>query len=505
MRNIFLHLYFLLCEVLMKIKINPPARYYIRKSNYYLRNKQNLDAVEILEQGIKIYPYSYELNLKLAKWNFTDKKWEKSAFYWEEIFSLNENQPLKNYHQYITCLKKCKKDEKNKIILNTALTYYPTNRKLLIEGVHNAIRRFDWRMALEYYGNLDREQLNYSFKLQWKQAMIYQMVGNHNKAKVLYNDLYSNEKYNTDYTKLVLFNNGESRIEFYKQHNNTNKVCFTFDSINNTWNKKPFAFKFLLKENVDIIAVRRRRADSYQQDLSRESFMMTVKTPVEYYDKKISYGFSLGAYSALYYSSPLNCDILAISPRNSMHPIYGKRNPPKGKFNHELHLKTNKNIKPVIAYDPKNKLDNTFIEKELKKAYPDGLFMQYPYAGHRVAPYFRDTGLLKHFVRAVIYDQDITQYKKVDNFKSPQYIKNLGNACLKRNKYNWALKMGDKALELSPSSVGAIKLKIQALIKLKRYQEVLNIVDYQLTEKDVANMKLTKTIEDIKNHIVKQQ
>lgn len=47
---------------------------------------------------------------------------------------------------------------------------------------------------------------------------------------------------------------------------------------------------------------------------------------MESYRDKIAYGFSLGAYGALYYTSPVNCRILALSPRLSIHPQsqYGK-------------------------------------------------------------------------------------------------------------------------------------------------------------------------------------
>src|SRR5699024_9169159 len=151
-------------------------------------------------------------------------------------------------------------------------------------------------------------------------SMLYKIIGNYEKSDSLMQTLLNEypQQIKDDkkgFRKFTLFDNGESRIEYYKKLQKTDQVMITFDSINMVWSNPSFAFKLLCKQNVDIIAERKRKKKTYQQDLSQEDFVNTVSVLVEGYKDKIAYGFSLGAYAALYFASLLDCRILAISPR----------------------------------------------------------------------------------------------------------------------------------------------------------------------------------------------
>src|SRR5699024_8710877 len=154
----------------------------------------------------------------------------------------------------------------------------------------------------------------------------------------------------------------------------------TFDSINMEWDKQPFGFSLLKKKNIDIIAVRKRKKQTYQQDLTQEDFYNTVYKLMYFYTDKIAYGFSLGAYSALYYTSLLNCRILSLAPRLSIHPRYGRKNYiSKYEFKHNLSIGYNDSISHVIVYDPKNKIDNNFVTREVMESFPNAHLVKIPY------------------------------------------------------------------------------------------------------------------------------
>ncbi|MDY0409432.1 tetratricopeptide repeat protein [Paracerasibacillus soli] len=270
---------------------------------------------------------------------------------------------------------------------------------------------------------------------------------------------------------------GKVEFEFYKSLQKTNRVVVTFDSINMVWDNPSFAFNLLIQQNVDIIAIRKRRKKVYQQDLSLEDFKRTVSALVEGYEDKVAYGFSLGAYGALYYASALNCRILALSPRMSIHPIYGKSNL-KGKriFKHNILPTHNSEISPIIVYDPKNALDNTYVNKGLLSAFPNAQLVEIPYAGHGMGPHLKQMGLLKEFILTVIHKAEIPIYDK-ELKKSQTYYRVLGDACLKRNKPRWALQLVNYALTLAPEDSLCMRLKIHVLRRKERYTEAIQFAE----------------------------
>src|SRR5690625_2259146 len=100
-----------------------------------------------------------------------------------------------------------------------------------------------------------------------KLGMLHQIIGNHQEASGLFKRIEAIQDKNTQkHQKIILFDNGESRIEFYKKNHVAEKVIITFDSINMEWDGQPFGFSLLKKQNIDIIAVRKRKKQTYQQD-----------------------------------------------------------------------------------------------------------------------------------------------------------------------------------------------------------------------------------------------
>lgn len=368
-------------------------------------------------------------------------------------------------------------------VLIKGLRYHPKNYKInrMIANLLKETR--DWNkliVRLEVIQQL--KEFEKSLDTLIEISMIYTILGLHAEADKLSDYVMNNyqsdlENDDKGYRKLIIYDNGESRIEFYKKLKQTESVMVTFDAINMVWDKPSFAFKILQKENVDIIAIRKRLAKTYQQDLHQENFTNVVKPIISNYTDKMAYGFSLGAYHTLYFASLLDCRILAISPRLSIHPIYGRTKIiPNYKMEHNIDLPENKNIEPIIVYDPQNALDKYYIEKGVLPQFPNAILIKIPYGGHGLAPQMLQMGILKEFVLSFM-NNTIPNYDKNNRKKSHAYFTNLATKCFRRNKFKWSLDLVNQALAIKLNDKKNVKLKIDTLIKLKQEKEVIEFLE----------------------------
>ncbi|WP_153017249.1 tetratricopeptide repeat protein [Alkalihalobacillus trypoxylicola] len=337
------------------------------------------------------------------------------------------------------------------------------------------LTRKTWESAID-------EQIKYvehsldNLEAKIKLSILYRVSGNYSEFSKLFSNILLEEKeYLKDdklgYRKLVLYDNGQSRIEFYKKLQHTERVIITFDSIFMTWDNPSFAFKLLSEQNMDIIAIRKKEKSTYQQDLSQEEFIEVVSPLMQGYTDKMAYGFSLGAYNTLYYASMLDCRIMAMSPRLSIHPEYGRTKIiPKFKMLDNELLPKNPKIKPIIVYDPKNSLDKRYVKEGILPSFPNATEVKIPYVGHGLAPQLLKMGLLKSFVYDFLQNKTPV-YDRAKKIKSNTYYTNLGNACYQRNKLNWALNLVNKSIELESKSKEATKLKIKILKKQTRIKD----------------------------------
>ncbi|MEC2158528.1 tetratricopeptide repeat protein [Virgibacillus halodenitrificans] len=483
---------------------------FVRFAKSLKYNKNITRAEEILTKGSELYPTDYKIQLELAFVLTNQRKWKKAIGYWDKLF-IDKNSSLssKAYLKAALSYTKLNLYKHAETIIEKGIEVYPKDKILLEKYADLAIYQMDWRTAINRFENIK----NLSYTSLMKVSMLYQIVAEFVKSDYYFQIALNTSQAldeNNEYKKITLFDNGESRIEFYKKTQSTDRVVITFDSINLDWNGPPFAYKLLAKQNVDIIAVRKRLKKTYQQDLSIAEFTETVSPLVSGYNDRIAYGFSLGAYAALYFASHVDCRILAISPRLSIHPTYGRTKIiPKYEFRHEYSHTYNANITPIIVFDPKNALDNKYVSKELIKSFPKAKLVKVPYGGHGMAPHLLKMGILKEFVLTFINDKGVPKYDRKKKSKSSIYFRLLGNECLKHNKLKWALDLAERSLNLSPHDKHAIKLKINTLKKLNRYDtaisyalEVINIlpnlleirvllIDLFIDEKDFRNAKNT--------------
>lgn len=456
----------------LRLKGSQPAlNIYPKLAKAHRQSKQLDSANEVLQIGSMLFPNSIGIKIESAELEMAKKNWEAALEFWQEIYRTSDKLAANIYVRIAIAHQKLGDSAKAYEVTKKGLDIHPTNQKLLFKHAKLAMNQRNWLEAEKNWSRaFDLHKEDIPANAYVRRAIVNHLLGKHSEAKELFDHYLAIEKTtDKEFEKLVLFDNGESRIEYYKQMKPISTVCLSFDSINNIWIDDPFGFKFLLKQGVDIIALRRRTADNYHQDLSLEEYVNTVRELVQPYKRRLAYGFSLGGYTSLYFASSLNCEILSLSPRNSVHPVYGNKK--NMAFNHDLSHPVNPAITPVIVYDPKDKTDRQYIESELKVSFPNAVFYECRFAGHRTAPYLQQIGKLKIVVEAFIKGDELPTIEKHLRWQSHQYLRVLGQHCLSRNKPKWALRLAEHALSVSPNDTKAAALKMNALDMLNEAAE----------------------------------
>lgn len=466
-------------KVIEKENNKPYIEDYINLTKALNKEKLYNRTIEVISELLMKDVKNQEVEYILAKTYGLSNDYKKAISAWEKVFrnkqfkaaeedylELAENyHKAQNYDKAIEILQKGLKTYKSTVILSKLIDV-----SLLLQS---------WEDTLKYLKQYQEwsKKKSESLEINMQISMVQQLLGNRTDAdEKLKNILNEGALNDGGYQKLNIFDNGKTRVEFYKKFQRNSRVIIVFDSLNGTWDKKPFAFDLLLRQDLDIIAVRKSKK-GYYQDFSFENLYNSVYKLLSNYDEKYAYGYSLGAYSVIYYTSRLDCKILALSPRLSIHPDFGKEEQ-KGKgFLHEKSFKQNNRIEPIIVFDPKNKLDKKFINDGIKPYFPNAHFIELPYSGHGMAPHLLNMGLLKEFVLNFLQDE-IPEYDKKLRKRSSIYFRVLGDACFKRNKPRWALDLVEHATYLNPNDSSNMRLKIHVLNGLDKHKEAVNFARY---------------------------
>lgn len=202
----------------------------------------------------------------------------------------------------------------------------------------------------------------------------------------------------------VLLDDEDSRIEWHRPDDATARpLLITFDPLLYLWPKPAFGLDFLLRQGVQVVAVR-RKSEHFYQPLSREAFTAAVAPALAGHARVIAYGSSLGAYAALYYGRDLDAEVIALSPRVSVHPVFGHPAwQDKVAFRHALFTtEPLPRCRAVIAYDPREPTDRRFIDEGLAPFFPQAVHLRLPYAGHPASQFLGDMHYLSPWIRAVV-------------------------------------------------------------------------------------------------------
>lgn len=373
------------------------------------------------------------------------------------------------------------------------LNYSDKSKNEILELAQKAMSKKDWEQAITYwYAILNDNNVEPSPLVYASLAKALRLSKLYGEAEKVLNDgkeFFSDDPLLTEehellkhsYEKIILFDNGETRIEYYKKIKNSNTLCITFDTWPALWNEQPFAFKVLINQDIDIVAVRKRTKMSFHQDLEYNVFLDIIQKLPRDYGRKIAYGSSLGAYNALYYCASY-CDVLAMAPRNPAHPIFGVLKDKKVDFKHNLSQFYNPEATPIIYYDSKNKIDNTYVQGDLKLAFPNGRFIECPYAGHTTIRFLHEIGILKSVVLNFIKGEKIPDIDFKLRIQSQQFLYELGQECLNRNKPSWACTLAKSVLERVPDDKNAKLLQIKALRNMGNYREAIRLTKVIIEE-----------------------
>lgn len=196
-------------------------------------------------------------------------------------------------------------------------------------------------------------------------------------------------------------------------------LVVTFGMKGSGLSRRGFGTDFVLSLGYDHIFVSQKKGSQFQ-GLSWQRFESALGDVAEKYDEVYAYGSSLAGYCAIYYGGCIDANIVAISPRNSAHPLVREEQFFDLDYIHEEinDVPLSKGRPPLIMYDPFHDVDAVFAEKLVLPAYPDSNVVKIPHAGHQVGPVLTSLGKLKcilvdYFEKGVVPRLDIP---KEENF-----------------------------------------------------------------------------------------
>ncbi|KQY34136.1 hypothetical protein ASD32_23150 [Rhizobium sp. Root483D2] len=253
----------------------------------------------------------------------------------------------------------------------------------------------------------------------------------------------------------ILFDNEITVIEAGNISHSAQSLVVTFSSFGDNDPSLPgFGQAFLEKNGCFVIAVK-KRADNWYRDLSLQDFADVVMPFCGRAKHCFTYGASMGGYAALYFASIIHAQPIAISPRNSIDPRFFL--PEYARFrnswpNHDLALSavSNPGIRPYVVFDPRVKADLTYIDKEVRPAFPDGLYTEFAFSGHPSARAMSEAGHLKSFVAGALQGHAMPGrlVSRAVKRRSATILNEMSKWNLTRKRLDRALRLSQAALQI---------------------------------------------------------
>lgn len=277
----------------------------------------------------------------------------------------------------------------------------------------------------------------------------------------------------------VLLDDAHTRIEHFHRGGEGGTLVVTFDPILYLWDRPPFGHEFLRRQALDVVAVR-KKTEHFYQPLSRAAFEAAVHPVAARYRRVVSYGSSLGAYAALYFGRDEPWTVIASSPRNSSHPVFGA---PAWQahtaFRHQRFAAGRPAAcQAVIVYDPRDALDRRYIEGEVLPQFPHAQVLRVPFAGHPANQFLGDIGFIAPYVRAVLAEQPVpTLDRRADRVRSATYHQVLAQHCLQHGHLAWADALVERSLALAPGRMLALRTRGMVRLAQGRWDEAVTALE----------------------------
>ena len=253
----------------------------------------------------------------------------------------------------------------------------------------------------------------------------------------------------------------------------TDTVAVTFDPIFVDPEQPAYAAAFLHRAGVDTLCVRKKQEHFYQP-LSRAQFDAAAAPVLGNYRRRLAYGSSLGAYAVLYFCAHGFEVVISSSPRVSAHPRFGRPHWQKRvTFEHAwFDAARPATSGAVVFYDPHDEMDRSFVDDNLRPAWPQARIVAVPYAGHPANQFLSEIGYIAPFVSAVSAGKTPPELDRHSaKARSFTYRLRLAAACLVHGKARWAESLCRQALGMKPDITG-VKLTLgRALMAQGRLDE----------------------------------
>lgn len=268
----------------------------------------------------------------------------------------------------------------------------------------------------------------------------------------------------------VLLEDEQIRIDHFTAPKRGRTLVITFDPLLYLAQRPHFGQDFLRRLGVDIVAVR-KKTENFYQPLSRTAFVEAVSPLLGRYERVVAYGSSLGAYAALYFCRDLDCDVIASSPRVSVHPRYGAKVWQRQvAFRHEpFEASAAVRCRAIVIYDPKEPLDRRYIEGEVLPQFSRALVLRVPYSGHPSNHFLSEIGFIAPFVRAVIAGKPHPPLDRRQRVRSATYHQVVAALCAQRGKLRWADALIERSLALNARNMLAHRTLGQIRLHQRRW------------------------------------
>jgi len=296
----------------------------------------------------------------------------------------------------------------------------------------------------------------------------------------------------------VLLETADTRIEHFRRGGEGGTLVVTFDPILYLADRPPFGQEFLRKQALDVVAVR-KKTENFYQPLSRQDFEAVVGPVSARYARVVSYGSSLGAYAALYYGRDEPWTVIASSPRNSTHPVFGVDHwQERQRFLHErLDPARPARCNAIILFDPCDPMDRRYLDGEVLPQFPAAEVIRVPYSGHPSNQFLHEIGFIAPFVRAVLAGKPAERPRLDRRGKrrgSTTYHQVLATACLHHGHLAWADSLLDRALKLNPRNMLAHRTRGMVRLERRDWPAAIAALEQALAidPKDTSSLVLLK-------------
>lgn len=276
-----------------------------------------------------------------------------------------------------------------------------------------------------------------------------------------------------------LYFDSDLRIAYiHKRDSESNAVVVCFSPFNTRSSENiDRQGQFLARSNYEVITVANLKDDWYQN--IPPDALQAIQLKLTVINKRvILYGSSMGGYAASLFSSVFKANlVVAYSPQFSITDDYDSRWAGQAREilwrSHMASELVSPDCRYIYIFDPKN-TDILHI-RQYQSIIPSHQLrlVELPYSGHPTTTYLHEIGMLKHFALAVMRDDVSVADLMKKRRNSPKWLFEVAKSLYNRKRFVNALLFIDKAIELRSGDIAMMRLRVNLLVNLQRFEDAL--------------------------------